>query len=96
MVIEARELLKLDQMGEEERLSYNSHLKNLSTEITNIDEALNKGRYEGLAEGLAKGLAEGEAKSQRLIASNMKSKGVPVDVIFIPMTCYFAPLPNCP
>ncbi|MEG2068018.1 MAG: hypothetical protein RRZ65_10315, partial [Tannerellaceae bacterium] len=47
----------------------------------NIDEALNKGRYEGLAEGLAKGLAEGEAKSQRLIASNMKSKGVPVDVI---------------
>ncbi|MEG1545394.1 MAG: hypothetical protein RR382_12890, partial [Tannerellaceae bacterium] len=46
-----------------------------------LAKGLAKGKAEGLAKGKAEGLAEGEAKSQRLIASNMKSKGVPVEVI---------------
>lgn len=86
---EARELLKIDQMSEEEYLSYYSHLKNLSTEVTNIDEALNKGRYEGRAEGLAKGLAkgkaeglaEGEARSQFQIVSTMRQQGLTAETI---------------
>ena len=44
-------------------------------------KGLAEGRAEGKAEGLAEGLAEGEAKKAVEIAKNLKSAGVPTDVI---------------
>ena len=44
-------------------------------------EGREEGKIEGLAQGREEGLAEGNANAKRKIAKQMKSDGLPVDVI---------------
>lgn len=68
-------------LSKQERAVYDSSLKVYRDYLVTMDAAKLEGRAEGLAEGRAEGLAEGEMKKQQEIARNMKSLGIPSDVI---------------
>lgn len=76
-------------MNQEERRAYEHYLDNLRIEEDCLEsaklEGLAEGRAEGEAIGRAEGRAEGEvagfAKAQLEMAKNLKSMGIPTDII---------------
>lgn len=48
-----------------------------------LAEGLAEGEAKGKAEGLAEGLVKGEAKTQRLIAANLKRQGIDTETIIL-------------
>lgn len=86
---EANEKLNYMQMNQEERRAYEHYLDNLRIEEDCLEsaklEGLAEGRAEGEAIGRAEGRAEGEvagfAKAQLEMAKNLKSMGIPTDII---------------
>lgn len=90
---EASERLRIDHLSPAEKGRYYSDMEALRYQRSVIKtgwiegradglvEGKVEGKAEGLAEGKAEGLVEGEAKSQRLIATNLKKQGIVTEVI---------------
>ena len=90
---EAREKLKYYSMSKEERQAYDEHLSAVMIQNDVLDTAKLEGRIEGLAEGRAEGRAEGIAEGRAegraegitegllQTARNLKSMGMPAEVI---------------
>lgn len=85
---EARERLRIDQLSPAERQQYYADMEALRYQRSVIKTGWIEGRAEGLVEGKAEGKAEGKlegklegkaegkAEEQRLIALNLKKKGI--------------------
>ena len=84
-LVEAKEIMKIDQMSDEERNAYYHHLDNLDNEREALDSTYDEGYTEGEAKGIEKGIEKGIAQGidmrNREIARNMKSLGMLPDVI---------------
>lgn len=90
---EASERLRIDQLSPSEKRQYYSDMEAIRYQRSVIKTGWIEGRADGLAEGKAEGLAEGKAEglaegleegrseSQRLIALNMKKRGISPDII---------------
>ena len=78
---EAREKLKYYSMSKEERQAYDEHLSAVMIQNDVLDTAKLEGRIEGLAEGRAEGRAEGITEGLLQTARNLKSMGMPAEVI---------------
>lgn len=82
---EAREKLKYYSMSAKERNAYDAHISAVKVQNDVLDTAKLEGRLEGRLEGLEEGLEEGLAKGreeQNLeTARNLKSLGVPAEII---------------
>lgn len=70
---EARERLRVDRLSEEERNDYDRMMENLRYQRSVIET----GRVEGRMEGRA----EGELSKAKVIATNLKSMGLPINQI---------------
>ena len=96
-LIEARERLKLGELGKDELKAYYRHLDNVVILRDNINteraegrlegraegrlEGREEGRIEGRAEGREEGRAEGRVEEKRALARGFKAAGTPVEVI---------------
>ena len=84
-LLEAREKLRYYDMTPEERHAYDEHVNAIMIQNdvlgTARQEGLEEGRAEGLEEGRAEGRAEGERDKALSIAHNMKTAGLPTDLI---------------
>ena len=94
---EARQRLKLGELGKDELKAYYRHLDNVVILRDNINteraegrlegraegrlEGREEGRIEGRAEGREEGRAEGRAEEKRALARGFKAAGTPVEVI---------------
>lgn len=82
---EAREKLKYYSMTPQERHAYDEHLNAIMIQNDVLDtaklEGLIEGRAKGREEGRKEGREEGRKESSLSIARNMKSIGLPIDVI---------------
>ena len=80
---EAGQKLELLRLSEDERLSYERHVKANRISNSVLETYFSEGRFEGKAEGLAEGLVKGEAKGKAEAESNlvkaMYQSGVPVE-----------------
>lgn len=72
---EAREVLRVDSLSEEERRTYKRYLESLSLAMSLDDSS----RYEGYQIGRAEGIAEGEMQKAIEMARKLKAKGVMSD-----------------
>lgn len=89
----ARKQLRVSCLSKEERRAYERHIENrrIQWDVLNTarDEGLDEGRAKGLeegrekgrAEGRAEGKAEGIAETLQAVARNMKSQGLPIEMI---------------
>ena len=75
----------VESLSENERMRYESDLKNYMDTMSCIEFATitgkEEGRAEGLAEGLSQGKAEGLAEGKISIAKSMKAKGLDITLI---------------
>ena len=82
---EAREILRVDSLSEEDRKVYKRYLESVSLALSLDDssryEGYCDGHIDGLAEGRAEGRAEGEHSEKLETAKRMKTDGMPIDVI---------------
>ena len=86
---EARQRLKLGELGKDELKAYYRHLDNVVILRDNINteraegrlEGRAEGRLEGWEEGRIEGRAEGRAEEKRALARGFKAAGTPVEVI---------------
>ena len=94
---EARNVLRVDSLSEEDRKAYFRYMDSLSlsesvlwsSRVLGFDEGEKKGRAEGIVEGLekgraegrAEGIAEGEKQQAIAIARNLKAAGLDIDFI---------------
>ena len=86
---EAREVLRVDSLSEEDRKIYTRYLEGLSLAMSLDDssryegyyDGFGAGREEGRAEGIEKGRAEGELQAKFAIVRNMLAKGLDVATI---------------
>lgn len=69
----ARRQLRMSSLSREERMAYERHIENRRIQW----DVLNTARDEGLAEGRA----EGRAEAIYDVVRNMKSQGLPVELI---------------
>jgi predicted transposase/invertase (TIGR01784 family) len=74
---EARERLRVDQLGPSERASYNYHMESLRLERSTMQTSLMEGRAEGLAEGRM----EGEKSKTIQVVLQSNTAGLPVETI---------------
>ena len=63
------------------RDEYEKSLKRYRDSLDIFETAREDGHEEGRAEGLAEGIAEGERNAMLATARNMKSDGMPIDII---------------
>ena len=82
---EAREILRVDSLSEEDRKVYKRYLESVSLALSLDDssryEGYCDGHINGLAEGRAEGRAEGEYNKAMESARNMKADGVSAELI---------------
>ena len=82
---EAREVLRVDALSEEDRKIYQRYLRNVSLALSLDDSSRYEGYVDGMIAGAEKGRAEGRAegaKQQAIeIARNAKSMGLPIETI---------------
>ena len=80
-----RELLRIDQMNDDERKAYYRHLEDLIRLHDTVTSGYEEGRFEGRLAGRAEGRAEGRAKGQREEklnnARSFKQLGVSTEII---------------
>lgn len=74
---EAREKLRYYDMSQEERHAYDEHVNAIMIQ----NDVLNTAKQEGLDEGRAEGRAEGQKEKALDVALNLKSMGLPVEMI---------------
>jgi predicted transposase/invertase (TIGR01784 family) len=74
---EARDILRVDALSEEDRKVYKRYLENVRLELSLDDSS----RYEGYVDGHIAGRAEGEYQKAIAIARRMKAKGLDLDTI---------------
>ena len=78
---EAREVLRVDSLSEEDRKIYQRYLRNVSLALSLDDSSRYEGYVDGMIAGAEKGRAEG-AKQQAIdTARRMLAKGMSADVI---------------
>ena len=70
---EAREILRVDNLSDEDRKIYDRYVETLRFNLSVMDSS----RIEGIQEGMAKGIEEGIKETAR----RMKADGLPIDVI---------------
>ena len=82
---EAREILRVDNLNEEDRKAYNRYIENLRFNRSVMDSSRIEGRIEGMEMGMAQGLEEGKAegaKNEKLsTAKRMKAEGLDINLI---------------
>ena len=86
---EAREILRVDNLSDEDRKIYDRYVETLrfnlsvmdSSRIEGIQEGMAQGIEKGMAKGIEKGRAEGEFSEKLETARRMKADGLPIDVI---------------
>jgi len=78
---EAREKLKYYSMSAKERNAYDAHISAVKVQNDVLDTAKLEGRLEGRLEGLEEGLAKGREEQNLETARNLKSLGVPAEII---------------
>ena len=82
---EAREILRVDSLSEEDRKIYQRYLRNVSLALSLDDSSRYEGYVDGMIAGAEKGRAEGiaEGAKQQAIetARKMKAKGLAPDTI---------------
>ena len=78
---EAREKLRYYDMSPEERHAYDEHVNAIMIQNDVLNTAREEGLEEGMAKGMERGMAEGEKKKALAIALNMKTAGMPTDMI---------------
>ena len=78
---EAREKLKYYSMSAKERSAYDAHISAVKVQNDVLDTAKLEGRLEGRLEGLEEGLAKGREEQNLETARNLKSLGVPAEII---------------
>ena len=82
---EAREILRVDSLSEEDRKMYQRYLRNVSLALSLDDSSRYEGYVDGMVAGAEKGRAEGRAEGERAkaldIARKLKSMGLPIDQI---------------
>lgn len=74
---EANEKLNYMRMSREERLAYEHYLDSLRIE----EDCLESAKLEGRAEGMIEGIAQGRVEARIEMAKNLKSMGIPPEVI---------------
>ncbi|MBQ6064767.1 MAG: PD-(D/E)XK nuclease family transposase [Prevotella sp.] len=77
----AREKLKFMRMNRDEQVAYDRYLMDRVILKNTMITARGEGKMEGYAEGRAEGRAEGATSKALEIASRLKAKGTPIDVI---------------
>ncbi|CAK7083194.1 MAG: hypothetical protein BACD_04209 [Bacteroides rodentium] len=78
---EAREKLKYYSMSAKERNAYDAHISAVKVQNDVLDTAKLEGRLEGRLEGLEEGLTKGREEQNLETARNLKSLGVPAEII---------------
>ena len=82
---EAREILRVDNLNDEDRKAYNRYVETLRFNLSVMDSSRIEGRMEGMEQGRAEGIAEGKAQgaqSEKLeTAKRMKSEGLDIHLI---------------
>jgi len=86
---EAREILRVDNLNEEDRKAYNRYVETLrfnlsvmdSSRIEGIQEGFGQGKEFGLQQGRAEGRAEGAQSEKLETAKRMKAKGFDIQTI---------------
>ena len=82
---EAREILRVDKLNEEDRKAYNRYIEILRFNRSVMDSSRIEGRIEGMEMGMAQGLEEGKAegaKNEKLsTAKRMKAEGLDINLI---------------
>ena len=82
---EAREILRVDNLNEEDRKAYNRYIEILRFNRSVMDSSRIEGRIEGMEKGMAQGLEEGKAegaKNEKLsTAKRMKAEGLDINLI---------------
>ena len=82
---EAREILRVDNLNEEDRKAYNRYIEILRFNRSVMDSSRIEGRIEGMEMGMAQGLEEGKAegaKNEKLsTAKRMKAEGLDINLI---------------
>ncbi|MBP5368908.1 MAG: Rpn family recombination-promoting nuclease/putative transposase [Bacteroidales bacterium] len=74
---EAREILRVDNLSDEDRKIYDRYVETLRFNLSVMDSS----RIEGIQEGMAKGMAKGIEEGIKETARRMKADGLPIDVI---------------
>lgn len=77
----ARRQLTISCLSKEERKAYERHIENRRIQWDVLNTARDEGLDEGRAKGIAEGRAEGRAETLQAVARNMKSQGLPVELI---------------
>ncbi len=72
---EAREILRVDSLSEEDRKIYKRYLESVSLALSLDDSSRYEGYCDGHIDGLTEGLAEGEHSEKLKTAKRMKAKG---------------------
>ena len=82
---EAREVLRVDALSEEDRKIYQRYLRNVSLALSLDDSSRYEGYVDGMIAGAEKGRAEGIAEGAKqqafATARKMKAKGLDLDTI---------------
>ncbi len=73
---EAREILRIDQLSEEERKDYDRMMENLRYQRSVIETGRAEGRAEGIAIGEERGIAIGEERKDLNNIARMRAKGL--------------------
>ncbi len=76
-----RELLRIDQMNDDERKAYYRHLEDLTRLHDTVTSGYEEGRFEGRLAGRAEGRAEGQREEKLNNARSFKQLGVSTEII---------------
>lgn len=76
-----RELLRIDQMNDDERKAYYRHLEDLIRLHDTVTSGYEEGRFEGRLAGRAEGRAEGQREEKLNNARSFKQLGVSTEII---------------
>ena len=78
---EAREILRVDNLSDEDRKIYDRYVETLRFNLSVMDSSRIEGIQEGMAKGFGKGLEQGAQSEKLETARRMKADGLPIDVI---------------
>jgi len=78
---EARELLNYNRLSDEEKIAYRRYLENLTYKQSMLETMAILGYDEAVKKGRAEGLAEGALQEKIATARKMKSENMPIDLI---------------
>lgn len=76
-----RELLRIDQMNDDEQKAYYRHLEDLTRLHDTVTSGYEEGRFEGRLAGRAEGRAEGQREEKLNNARSFKQLGVSTEII---------------